>query len=1006
MCEPARAESTEVTFTPGTLRDIGKFTETLQKIYTFIDAQKGGSIFKKLIRHKDLSILLKTCQAELRYAVEAFKVETAVNLFTDIAHVREVTERAHKDILDLIATLPDDGESRKTYSAGPSSTQTSSESFSMLPPKPKIFHGREAEIEHAVQVLLQGTARLAILGAGGMGKTSLAMAVLYHPDVIAKYDFRIFVRCDSVTNSVDLAGLIGAHAGLKPARDAIHQVVDYFSKASACLLVLDNLESAWEPLESRKDVEEFLSLLADLSHLALLVTLRGAERPGKVPWNRPFLLPLLPLSDAAAQATFIDIADDFHDETDVGELLSLTDNMPLAVNLIAHLANDEGCKKVLARWKTERTSVLSPDGDKMTSLDASIELSLSSPRMLAEPGAKALLGLLAILPDGLSNVELIQSDLPLENALKCKAILLQTALGYLENQRIRVFAPVREHMQHFYPVPLEMARPLRTYFHSVLQLYQNHRGMQQGVKTIQQIQANTGNLNHILVLGLDVENPDLAQTVRCTISLNSFRRLLGHSPTVLMDQIPALLPRLADPALAAEINVELIHLAEYNPIAEPELFIAQTIEHFKKFNNPALEALFYVDVGYYEFYVRNNLARSMQFLERGLALAREHGDYLRESVGFIYLAMVKWNTGNYRAAQRHSETAYELAQLAGNLYQQTVALRTEAQCRTQLGDYRGSILLSQKARELLALCNMSTGTLYQLLVANEAEVHLLKSEYTDAHKIYTQSVRDTSPEQSPYNHALSLLSSAEIEIMIAVAESEIRSKIATARKLFAAQGNQIALTQCEMVQADLELREGNEAVAGAMFRGCLASSSGLGNGEIRSYCLERLADIRRWPTYQTGLNWAAVYLADSQKSRNMLALQKALLFLADVFIETEEDQAASNLLTVSLEGFISMDVHRGRADCLCRFGDIALRRGDLPLALQFWSQAKPLFERASQSPQVMKMEAKIGQVVQEIGHRHEKNLESLVSLAVPSAIGQASDGLKGAMLNERATIVV
>jgi hypothetical protein len=75
--------------------------------------------------------------------------------------------------------------------------------------------------------------------------------------------------------------------------------------------------------------------------------MRGAGRPGKVCWTRPFLLPLKPLSNDAARQTFLDITD--HDSRHTNTLLQLTDNMPLAVNLIAHLVDDEGPSSVLHR---------------------------------------------------------------------------------------------------------------------------------------------------------------------------------------------------------------------------------------------------------------------------------------------------------------------------------------------------------------------------------------------------------------------------------------------------------------------------------------------------------------------------------------------------------------------------------------------------------------------------------------------------------------------------------
>lgn len=142
----------------------------------------------------------------------------------------------------------------------------------MLPAKPKIFHGRETELKQVLDTLNRPLPRIAILGAGGIGKTSAKMA-LHHPDSIAKYqNNRFFASCDSVGTNIDLASLIASHLGLNlGSGNIIKLVVQNLSSKPACLLVLDNLESAWEAPESRGDVEEFLSLLTDLPHLALVV---------------------------------------------------------------------------------------------------------------------------------------------------------------------------------------------------------------------------------------------------------------------------------------------------------------------------------------------------------------------------------------------------------------------------------------------------------------------------------------------------------------------------------------------------------------------------------------------------------------------------------------------------------------------------------------------------------------------------------------------------------------
>jgi DNA replication protein DnaC len=143
----------------------------------------------------------------------------------------------------------------------------------MLPSEPKIFHGRESELSDILHLFNTGIPRIAILGAGGMGKTSLAQVLLHHPDIIARYaQNRFFVACSSAMTRLELVNLIGAHLGLKPSKDLTQAVLQRLSSNPPSLLILDELETLWEPASSRGDIEELLSLLTGVEDLALLAS--------------------------------------------------------------------------------------------------------------------------------------------------------------------------------------------------------------------------------------------------------------------------------------------------------------------------------------------------------------------------------------------------------------------------------------------------------------------------------------------------------------------------------------------------------------------------------------------------------------------------------------------------------------------------------------------------------------------------------------------------------------
>ncbi|KAJ7209110.1 P-loop containing nucleoside triphosphate hydrolase protein, partial [Mycena pura] len=348
---------------------------------------------------------------------------------------------------------------------------SSSGSLSLLPAYPSIFHGRDCELSEVVTSLKSDSARIAILGAGGMGKTSLSIAALHDPDIAKKFTNRYFVPCQSNATPSDLVSSIASHVGVTKDPNLTREVIWHLMNGPPALMILDNFETPWEPMSSRAAVEEILSLLTDIPHLALVVTMRGAERPGLVKWTRPFVQPLEPLKDTAALQIFHDIAGTDHEESLVCKLLNLSGNLPLAVDLVANVVVYEGCATTLDRWQDESTRVISNGCDKRSSLDISITLSFSSARMTQE--AQALLSLLSILPNGLSDAELVHSNLPIADICGAQTTLIRTALAQVEpTNRLSALMPIREHVRGIYPPQQMLKTALREYYQKIIDLWE------------------------------------------------------------------------------------------------------------------------------------------------------------------------------------------------------------------------------------------------------------------------------------------------------------------------------------------------------------------------------------------------------------------------------------------------------------------------------------------------------------------------------------------------------
>ncbi|KAJ7053293.1 hypothetical protein C8F01DRAFT_1235791 [Mycena amicta] len=940
---------------PNVLEPLGEFTRILHKILTFVESQQGGGRGSYLLRHFETTILLRECKLGLKMAIDELKIRPA-RLVHDIERMREHAEETHRQVMDLVSALSDDDSSDTTSTRSTKfslySSCSSSTSISLLPPTPKIFHGREREMQDVLDQFNNRAPRMTVLGPAGIGKTTVARSILHHSDIVQRYDQRrYFVTCDTASTVEELITLIGAHLELKPSRQLKRQVLRLLS-VQPTLLILDNFETVWEPRGCRKQVEDFLSLLADCEKLALVITMRGAERPVGVNWTHPFLPPLLPLSQDAARRTFVDITDmtfdlnDNHSEIDT--VLELTGNMPLAIDLLAHLVDcsSGGCAQVLTQWETERTAMLSDGHNTRSSLDMSISVSLASPRLTeSTPDAIKLLSLLSLLPDGLSDVELAQCKLPITDLGNCRTALLRTSLAYLTAQkRIKVLVPIREYMQRYHPPHIPLVEPIFQHYHDVLNLFRKHMGTIENTKVAGKIASNVANIHNILsfrmALGREAD-PDRSGTVYCGINLNMFARYRGQKEIPFMAQALAEMPRPVDHRLEVSFAAEALR-SHGSKIGDPEALIVKALEEFPHFDDVDVKYLSYSTGGLYNclgrYYLDTSLPKSKEYYENALELSFPLRLFDRQSIALSGLAIIERNLGNLSKGYFLASQAQHAAKLGANLIREATALRTSALCLQGMGHYSASITLYERALSLLPLCGMAGCDLEGGILSSWAEVHKLKTEYAEARAIQGKILKRSPLEENPNMHAFVLVNIAEIDVLMGTPAEVVQRSIDGAFAVYRAQkggGSPMDVAACETMQADLLLREGDFTRAKALFDKNLKLVWGRYN-ELASLILEKVGDVRRWP--RTNDNWTYAWptllLVQALKSNEKRAVYRALQFLGDVLHQDEDTKSAISLWTVALEGFTQLDVHCSRAECLSRLGDVPADCGVTELSRQ------------------------------------------------------------------------
>ena len=542
--------------------------------------------------------------------------------------------------------------------------------------------------------LAETLASIALIGAGGIGKTAIALTVLDHDRVKKRFGGnRRFIRCDQFPASrihflARLSKVIGAGVenpeDLAPLRPLL--------SSTDMLIVLDNAESILDPQgPNNQEIYRLVDELCQFKTVCLCITSRIRTVP------RYCKRPQIPaLSMEAARDIFYGIYGDDEQSGIIDNLLQRLESHALSITLLANTASDNAWdhSRLVKEWDVHQAQVLRTDHNE--SLAVTIELSLTSPTFCKlGPDARDLLGVVAFFPQGIDeqNLDRFFPTIPDRKNIFDKFCVL--SLTYRSNDFITMLAPIRDYLCPGDPKSSPLLRTTRDHYFTRF-LAPCDPGMP-GFEETRWVVSEDINVEHLFDVFLSIETNTPDDWNACA---GFMEHLCWRKPrqTVLRSKIEGL----------------------------PDSHPSKALCLFR------LSQLF-GSVG--------NYLEQKQLLIRTSKLWRERGYDYWVAITLRFLSYVNWKLGLFREGIQQAEEAFEFYEQFGNT--EGLAMCLEGLASLLLGDNQLDVaedtvfqiidLLPEQGQELqLCRSHRILGQVYRFKGEKEKAIHHFKTAQTIA----------------------------------------------------------------------------------------------------------------------------------------------------------------------------------------------------------------------------------------------------------------------------------
>ena len=497
---------------------------------------------------------------------------------------------------------------------------------------------------------------MALVGTGGIGKTSIMLTVLDDYQIKQRFGHnRTFIRCDRLTASHThflrrLSEATGA--GVQNPEDL--STMRRYLSSREMVIVLDNAESILGLAEV--DAREIYSIVDELSqfnNICLVITSRISNT---LPPHCE-IIETPTLSMEAGQETFYRIYRLGERSDEINDILKELEFHPLSITLLATVSqqNRWNPKRLATEWEKQRTGVLRVRN--LGSLATTIELSLASP-MFQElgPAAREVLGAVAFFPQGVheDNIEGLFPTIP--DGPSIFDTFCNLSLTYRGHGFITMLAPLRDHLRPKDPMASLLLRTAKDHYFRRLSV--KLRPGEPGFDESRWIVSEDVNVEHLLdvFMSIDADSKDVWDA--CNKFMYHLRHhkprlvILGSKIEGLPDSHPS------KPFCLASLSALLGGVGNQ---VESKRILVQTLELFRESGNDHQVAGALINL--------SNTNWMMDFREEGIQQAREALDIFgrlgktqEQAYCLLVLASLFSDDGQLDAAEEAATRAMDLTE--------------------------------------------------------------------------------------------------------------------------------------------------------------------------------------------------------------------------------------------------------------------------------------------------------------------------------------------------------